>query len=276
MKKKLCSMITVALLSTVLQACQVDNQDKPIAGRGEVVLKTTDIANNEPEEMKYMKSQFFGGEGKEVDSDNDELVIRNLMREMVEKPQIDIHDPDVQEFSRYVFSNTEHAYVDNAFLQQVASNNVNLSPSQARGVKKILHTSPYKDFYIENNAEEAKAYLAHILLSEAITGETTLLNKKKFTEEEIEQTPIIFDGERALVEAGSYYYGDNSVRFVKKGNTWFVDYTENMQYVKQKVNFIEDEDKPIMQPIRMYNRTTSVEEPIRMYNRTTSVEEPNL
>ena len=261
MKKKLYSVLVIALLSTTLQACQSDNQEEPIAGRGVVALKTVDASGNGTEESEYIQSQFFGGEGKEVTSDNDEAIIRNLMREMIEDPQIDIDDPDVQEFSRYVFFDTENAYVDGKFLQQVASNSVELSPSQARGVMKILQNSPYKNFYVEGNAEEAKSYLAHILLSEAITGEASLVNKKQFTGEEIEQTPITLNNERATVEAGSFYYGDNTVNFIKIGNNWFVNYTENMQYVKQKVNFVEDENAENATPSRLYNRTTSAETP---------------
>lgn len=231
-------------------------------------------------ELKVLKSDSFGGEGKR--SSRDDVAIRALLQEIIKEKYVDMNDPDIQAFAEYAI--IEPGYPNSQILADIAHKDIELTASQARGIAKIIEGKGYENYLIHRNQVEAKAYIAQAILSEDFTGKATNVNTKRFTQDDIDHANIQYDEKFGYVVIGKNNFEDNSFKFVKVRNNWFVDYTENMDRILEKLQ----ENPQIMRmekrglttanqeekQERLTNRTTSAQETTvqRLTNRTTSAQ----
>lgn len=279
MKKKIISGLLASIMLLTMTSCS-SNTDVSDNERKENISAKREAKREANRELKVLKADSFGGEGKR--SSRDDVAIRALLQEIIKEKHVDMNDPDVQSFAEYAI--IEPGYPNSQLLADIAYKDIELTASQARGIAKIIEGTGYENYLIDRNQVEAKAYIAQAILSEYLTRKATNVNTKRFTQDDIDHANIQYDEKFGYVVIGKNNFEDNSFKFVKVRNNWFVDYTENMDNILEKLK--ENSQIMIMEKRglttanqeekqeHLTNRTTSAQETTvqRLTNRTTSAQ----
>lgn len=196
--------------------------------------RTTSLSDThidqQPED--FLEDNSFGGNGIAENSDEDS--IRALLRHKMEKPKgFSVNDPDIYSFSEYAIQDMNYGSVNSQVMDDIISENLNLTDSQIRGVEKILRNNIYDNYYVSKDQTGAKVYLAQQLLSQNISKTRTAIDNINLTDEEIDNARITVKDNRSRVVFSEDEYGENYLDFIKKDGTWFIDFTHPFEDLKR-------------------------------------------